>query len=292
MYAVISDTSANLDVNIIRERDIGIIPFSYLMDGHDHICYDSSVFSGHDFYDAMRGGAAVATSQIPPARYADFFRPYLDSGKDILFVAMSSGLSSSFSSAQMAAIELREEYPNRTVCLVDSIGASLGEGLLALKAADMRDAGMSAADAADCLLGMRRRMCNLFTVDDLKYLRRTGRLSGISTAVGTVLNIKPLLKGDTDGKIVCFQRSRGRRKAIEALADYYDRYVRDAGEQTVGIAHADCAEDAELLTRLLKRKYPPRDIMTVMYEPVTGSHVGPGTLALFFLGDESFRGAR
>ena len=289
MYLVISDTSANLDVEVLRERNIRIIPFTYYLNGEDCVCTDTTSFDGPAFYEAMRNGTRVSTSQIAPQRYVDFFRPFLEEGNDILFVAMSSGLSSSFNSANIAANELKEDFPDRKIRLIDSIGASLGEGLLALKAADFRDEGKSVDEAADILDEMRHRMCNVFTVDELKYLQMTGRLSKISTIVGSMLNIKPLLKGDTEGKIVCFEKTRGRKKAVSELAAFYDKYVQDAGSQIVGIAHADCVDDANRLIELLNRNNPPKEIMTVMYEPVTGSHVGPGTLALFFLGDKSFR---
>ncbi|MCF0137880.1 MAG: DegV family protein [Oscillospiraceae bacterium] len=289
MYSIVSDTSANIDVNVLKERDIRIIPFTYYLNGRECTCTDTTAFDGGSFYEAMRGGTKVTTSQITPQKYIDCFRPILEKGRDILFVSMSSGISGSYSSAMMAAAELKEEFPDRVISLIDTIGASLGEGLLALRAADLRDAGVTIEKAAEKLKDLRHKMCNIFTVDDLKYLRNTGRLSRTSTTVGTVLNIKPLLKGDGEGKIVCFQRSRGRKKAIAEIAAYYDRYVRDAGSQTVGIAHADCEEDAKCLAELIKRNNPPKDIMTVMYEPVTGSHVGPGALAFFFTGDEKFR---
>lgn len=289
MYLVISDTSANIDIDVLRERNIRIIPFTYYYNGADCTCTDTSAFDGSTFYAAMRSGTRVSTSQIPPQRYVDFFSPFLEEGSDILFVSMSSGISSSYNSAMIAASELKEDFPKRSIRLVDSLGASLGEGLLALKAADFRDEGVSLEDAADRLMELRHSMCNMFTVDDLNYLRMTGRLSRISTTVGSVLNIKPLLKGDAEGKIVCFHRARGRKKAIAELAAYYKRYVQNAENQTVGIAHADCEDDARQLTGLLNAVNPPKEIMTVMYEPVTGSHVGPGTLALFFLGDAGFR---
>ena len=292
MYLVISDTSANIDIDVLRERNIHIIPFTYYLNGQDCTCTDTTAFDGAAFYEAMRNGTRVSTSQIAPQRYIDFFRPFLEEGNDILFIAMSSGLSNSYNSSEIAASELKEDFPDRKIRLIDALGASLGEGLLALKAADFRDDGIPLDEAADCLLEMRHSMCNMFTVDDLNYLRMTGRLSRISTTVGSVLNIKPLLKGDTEGKIVCFHRARGRKKAIAELAAYYDKFVQNPENQIVGIAHADCEDDAKRLAELLNTGKPPKDIMTVMYEPVTGSHVGPGTLALFFFGDASFRDDR
>ena len=172
---------------------------------------------------------------------------------------------------------------------MDTLSASLGEGLLVLEAADCRDRGMTLDETADRLMAMRHRMAQVFTVEDLKYLRRTGRLSNVTALVGMMLNIKPLLKGDNEGTIVTFARTRGRRQSIQGLAERYDALVRHPEQQVVGIAHADCPEDAETLASLLRAKHPPKEIMTVCYEPVTGSHVGPGTLALFFLGDEDVR---
>ena len=159
-----------------------------------------------------------------------------------------------------------------------------------MRAADCRREGLSIDETYKTLRALRHRMAQIFTVDDLRYLRRTGRLSNLEAAVGTVLQIKPLLKGDPQGKIVCFAKLRGRQRAVEAIAKRYEELVVDAQDQTVGIAHADCAPDAQILASLLRRSSkPPKKILTVDYEPVTGSHVGPGALALFFLSDENVR---
>ena len=289
MFEIMTDTSANLDCQLLAERTITCIPFSFLVGGKDQMCTDTHAFDGKAFFNAMRAGEKVVTSQITPQRYIEYMRPALEQGHDILFVGMSSGISGAHASAQMAAAELREAFPERKLLLVDTLCASLGEGLLVLRGADLRDAGVSLKDTWAELDALRHNMCQVFAVDDLKYLRATGRLSGIKTVIASVLQIKPLLKGDTEGKIVCFAKTRGKRGVIQALAAEYDRTVTDAGAQTVGIAHADCPEDAAALAELLRRNHPPKDIMIQCYEPVTGSHVGPGTLALFFLGDAAFR---
>jgi len=216
-------------------------------------------------------------------------RPVLQSGQDILFVGMSSGISGAYHSAELAAEELAPEFPERKIRLVDTIGASLGEGLLVLRAYRDKLAGLSLDAIYEKLMDLRHRLCNIFTVDDLKYLRKGGRLSNLSFIVGTILQIKPLLKGNEEGKIVAFAKLRGRKKALEELAKRYDEYVVDSEEQTIGIAHADCPEDAEYLIELLRRNHPPKEVLTVCYEPVTGSHVGPGTLALFFEAREGCR---
>ena len=269
-----------------------MIPFSFYIDGQETRCTDTEQFDTKAFYDGMRRGTPVTTSQLTPQRYLDCFAPLLAAGRDILFVGMSSGVSGSYASARMAAAQLQEEFPQRKLRLVDTLSASLGEGLQVLKAAEYRAAGIDLDTAADRLLEERHRMCQVFTVEDLRYLRRSGRISNLKAAVGTVLQIKPMLKGDPQGQIVCFAQVRGRKKSIEVLAEQYDRYIEDAENETVAIVHADCPQEAEELARLLQRNHPPRKILTACYEPMTGSHVGPGALALFFYGKASFRPAQ
>ena len=290
MFTILTDTSANLDRIWLEEHRVLAIPFHYFVNGEDRTCLDTERFDGAAFYEAMRQGEKITTSQITPQAYEDAMRPVLERGEDILYISMSSGISGSYDQAELTARLLREEFPARAIYTVDTIGASLGEGLLVACAVEARDRGEDVKVVYEMLMAQRRRMCQVFTVDDLKYLRATGRLSNVAALVGTVLNIKPLLKGDEKGRIVSFAKIRGRRRAIQAMAERYDRFVEDAGAQTVGIAHADCQEDVDYLIGLLKANHPPRDILTVTYEPVTGSHVGPGTLALFFFGDPAFRG--
>lgn len=284
-----TDTSANLPSDLLEQNQIQVIPFLYFVNGAANTCLDTQGFDGKTFYNAMREGAEVTTSQINPQHYLDAMRPILQRGEDILFVGMSSGISGSFHCAELAAEELEEEFPERKIRLVDTLGASLGEGLLVLKAFRDKVLGLSLDEIYEKLMNLRHRLCNIFTVDDLKYLRKGGRLSNLSFIVGTLLHIKPLLKGNEEGKIVAFAKIRGRKKALEELAARYDEYVVNAENQTIGIAHADCLEDAEQLVRLLRRNHPPKDVLMVGYEPVTGSHVGPGTLALFFEAREGCR---
>ncbi len=284
-FTIMTDTSANLPEAYLEEHSIPCIAYSFLIDGVEP---EKFVFDGKRFYDDMRAGTLVTTSQIPPQRYADFFRPELEAGRDVLFVGMSSGISGSFQNANLAAEELRAEFPERRLRLVDALGASLGEGLLVMDAVRWRAAGVGVDAAADRLLGRRYGICQVFTVDDLRYLKRGGRLSNLAAAVGTVLQIKPLLKGDNEGKIVCFEKVRGRRRAIEAMAEKFRQYA-DPGPLTVGIAHADCRADTDALVDMLRAIRSDLEIVSVVYEPVTGSHVGPGTLALFFKGSTKFR---
>lgn len=288
-FVVITDSSGNLQNRQIQENALEIIPFSYYVNGEEHNIVKDGGFDAEAFYARIRRGLKVTTSQIPPQRYADFFEPALRLGKDVLFVAMSSGISGSCQSARIAAKMLMENYPGRIIEVIDTLGASLGEGIIALHAARLQKLGRSVTETAAELRERVQRMFNVFTVDDLMHLRRGGRLSNLSAVMGTVLQIKPLLKGNAEGKIVAFSKIRGRKRSIEALAEAYDKLVVNPENQIVGIAQASCREDAAYLESLIRKNRPPKEILTVEYEPVTGSHVGPGALALFFESSDGVR---
>ncbi len=288
-FSIVTDTSANLPSALAREKGIGVIPFSYYIEGEEYTCPDTDAFEGTEYYGKLRRRVRITTSQITPQRYVEHFRPLLEQGRDVLYIGMSSGISGSYQSAVIAAAQLREDFPERDIRTVDTLGASLGEGLVALSAAQWRDEGKTIGETETAALQMSRRMYQVFLVDDLFQLRQLGRLSNAASIVGTVLQIKPILKGNELGQIVCISKERGRRKAIRALADHYKAYVKDPERQIIGIAHADCADDAEFLNGLLREAARPKGVLNVLYEPVTGCHVGAGTLALFFLGDEDVR---
>ena len=288
-FVVLTDTSGNLPNRMVWDCNLKVIPFPYFIDGKEYTCLDSDSFDGDAFYARIAEGLEVTTSQISPQKYMEFFEPWLKDGLDVVFVCMSSGISGSCNSAHIGANMLLEKYPDRRIEIIDTLGASLGEGLVAVRAAELRDRGLDAWEAAVQLRDLVKRMFNVFTVDDLMHLRRGGRLSNLSAIVGTVLNIKPLLKGNEEGKIVAFAKVRGRKRSIEALARAYDKLAVNPEQQIVGIAQAGCREDAEYLAELLRRSRPPKSILTVEYEPVTGSHVGPGALALFFESNSSVR---
>ena len=289
-FSIITDTSANLPTELLRKYHIPAVPFSYCQNGVESVCLDTEAFDGAAYYGAMRAGQRINTSQINPQKYLDAFTAVLEAGEDLLYVGMSSGISGSFHWACVAAAQLRLDFPDRQIELVDTRTASLGEGIPVLKAQEFREAGLSLTETAERLRSFCETMYSVFIVDDLMHLRRTGRLSGAIALVGTVLQIKPILKGNEEGKIVNFAKVRGRKRAVEALAEKYDTLAVDPENQIVGIAHADCPEDAALLEELLRKNRPPKEILTVCYEPVTGSHVGPGTLALFFEGGPGVRG--
>ena len=285
MTKLYTDTSANLPLALLREYDIAVIPFSYTVNGVAEDYNEETDFDGKAFYDAMRRGAEVKTSMVNPATAAAFFERALAQDDDVLYVGMSGGISGTAQAAVIAAGELTEKYPARKIVTIDTYAASLGEGLQVLEAARMIEEGKSLDEIKAHLLSRRPHMCQFFTVDDLAYLKRGGRISSATALIGTVLSIKPILCGDETGHIVSCGKVRGMKRAYQELANYYDGRALDKSEM-LGIAHADNEEGAQALIALLRDKGFTGECLNVVYEPVTGAHVGPGTVALFFYGTE------
>lgn len=283
MLQLFTDTSANLPVALTKQHHITVVPFSYTVDGKETDYPDDADFDGAAFYGAMRRGAVVKTSMVNPALMANYFERALSQGDDVLYVGMSGGISGTAHAASLAVEELKEEFPERKVASIDTYAASLGEGLLVVEAARMLENGASFDEIVEKISQRRHVMCQYFTVDDLAYLERGGRVSKAAAIVGTVLKIKPLLRGDEEGKIVLCGKTRGRKQSLASLADFYEKLVADKTEE-IGIAHADDAECAQFLLDALRKRGFTGDCLTVCYEPVTGCHVGPGTVALFFYG--------
>jgi len=284
MLQLFTDTSANLPVALTKQHHITVVPFSYTVDGKETDYPDDVDFDGAAFY-AMRRGAVVKTSMVNPDLMANYFERALSQGDDVLYVGMSGGISGTAQAAVIAAGELTEKYPARRIVTIDTYAASLGEGLQVLEAARMIEEGKSLDEIKAYLLSRRPHMCQFFTVDDLAYLKRGGRISSATALIGTVLSIKPILRGDETGHIVSCGKVRGMKRAYQELANYYDGRALDKSEM-LGIAHADNEEGAQALIALLRDKGFTGECLNVVYEPVTGAHVGPGTVALFFYGKE------
>ncbi|MGN1001647.1 MAG: DegV family protein [Oscillospiraceae bacterium] len=284
MFDIFTDTSANLSDALCRDHALRVVPFHYIVDGTVYPRETEVPYlSGHEFYEAMRQGANVSTSMINTAAYYDAFEQSLSQGRDLLYVGMSSGISGSYGASVIAADMLREKYPEREIRTIDTRAASLGEGLVVLYAARLRDEGRDCQATAEECQALTDSIVQVFTVDDLAYLRRGGRVSGAKAVVGKLLNIKPVLRGDDEGKIVQYRCVRGHQAALDVLVQKYEELVMDKS-LPVAIADADCAQDTEyLITRLRGLGFTGR-LYTACYEPVTGSHVGPGTVALFFCG--------
>lgn len=288
-FAIVTDSLAGLPLNLIAQKGLVVIPLSYYVNGTEHTCLAPEGCNMVGFYQAMKQKAEVSTSMIPPQRFTESLSPLLSSGLDVLFISASSGISSSYQSACIAAQQLMEAYPGRKIRVVDSLSSTLGEGILVLRAFGMREKGMSLDETADAVLSLRLHIAHYFTVDDLFYIRRGGRISGASALLGTMLHIKPMCKGDEHGHIVANGKVRGRAQSIKALAEKYDKLVRYPADQTVFIAHGNCPQDAETLAELVRRTNPPRELIVLPFDPTNGSHAGPGSLGIFFEGDENAR---
>ena len=284
MIKLFTDTSANLPVSITKEYDIEVVPFSYTVNGKEVPYSAETDFNGKAFYEAMRAGAEVKTSMINVSDFIAAFEQWIAKGDAVIYVGMSGGISGTANSAKLAAEELLEKYPAAKIAAIDTYAASLGEGFLVIETAKMIERGDPFLKIVKKIELLRKNMCQFFTVDDLAYLRKGGRISGAAAVVGTVLNIKPILRGDENGKIVLCGKIRGFNKSMEALANKYDELVFDKTAD-VGIAHADNPEGAQRLEDILRAKGFSGELLKVVYEPVTGSHVGPGTIALFFMGE-------
>ncbi len=293
MFEIVTDSSSNLSAAMCREAHIRMIPFP-LTDGkgNEFACDTEDLDRfGRGLYQRLRTKEFIRTSMINPFAFRTAFEKLLRVGKNAIYVGLSGGVSGTCGAAAQAAEELKQDYPGQEVAVVDSLGAGMGEGMLALLAARLRAEGHGFQETLRRLLNERSRVCQIFTVDDLMYLNRSGRLSGISAMIGTLGRIKPLLKGDGLGRIVGFGKCIGRKKAIRSIAELYPQYAAEPETGEVWITHGDCPEDAEYLEKALSEQVPGmRKPRILMHEAGTGTHVGPGMLSLFFFGkDDAFR---
>lgn len=285
MIRLFTDTSANLPLAVLNAHGIEVLPFSYTVNGVQAPYDAQTPFDGEAFYSAMRNGADVRTSLISVGHFVEVFEPVLAAGDEVLYVGMSGGISGTANSAAIAVSDLEEKFPNRHIAAIDTFAASLGEGLLVLQAAEMIADGFAFEEIVREINTRRHTMCQYFTVDDLMYLKKGGRIPGAVAIIGNLLGIKPLLMGDETGHIVMRSKTRGFTNALKAMADKYDALSADK-RALIGIAHADNEHGAEQLLSMLRERGLSGECMTVLYEPVTGAHVGPGTVALFYPGTE------
>lgn len=284
-FIIFTDSACDIDPATLERWRVECISLSLVFDGETAEILNSEI-SAAEFYKRMRAGDSAKTSAVNIDRFRNAFAPVLASGKDILYVGFSSGLSTTVNSARIAAEELKAEYPDRTVTVVDTLSASAGEGMLVYFAAGLRDEGKSSAEIAEFLEKTIPNMCHWFTVDDLVYLKRGGRISPTVAFVGGLLGIKPVLHMDGEGHLVSMSKSRGRKNALRAMADKYGELAVDKRNGTVYISHGDCAEEAEELAAMIKETYGATVSYIADVGPVIGAHSGPGTLALFFVGKE------
>ena len=281
MFYIFSDLAANLPQDLVDRYHIGIIPIRCNVDGE--VLDVSKGFDGPSFYDAMRAGAETSTSMPSLGEFIDLFQPVLEKGEDLIYIGISSGISGTVGAGQSVAAELREKYPDRKIAVIDTKAASLGEGLPVLHAARLQAEGAGFEETVASTQKLCDHMYQVFTVEDLDYLRRGGRLHTAVAKIGNALHVKPILWGDADGHIVLQHMNVGRRRALDTLAAKYRDNCEDKS-QPVGLAHCDSPVDTDYVVKKLRQAGCTGDILNVCYEPVTGSHVGPGTVALFFYG--------
>lgn len=282
-YQIITDSCCDFTKEMYEKLGLAVVPLMVNFRGQTFP--DRNDESLKDMYAGLRAGEVATTSAANPGQWQELMEPYLQKGEDLLVLAFSSGLSTTYQSASMAADELRTMYPDRTISVVDSLCASLGEGLLAYYACKKRDEGMPLRELTQWLLDNRLHLCHWFTVDDLMYLKRGGRVSAATAIVGTMLNIKPVLHVDNEGHLINVGKARGRKAAIQAMAKKVAELGAGFDNSTMFISHGDCPEDAEYLAGLLKEQYGAKEVYINYVGAVIGSHSGPGTLALFFMGE-------
>ena len=280
-YQIITDSCCDLTEAQLKQRNVSCANLTLLYNGESHSNF-SEPAAVKAFYDEMRNGTMATTSAVNPDGWAELMKPALEAGQDVLVMAFSSGLSTTYQSAVIAAKDLQEEYPERTIFVVDTLCAALGQGLLVHLACQKRDEGMSIEELAAWVEEHKLNVCHWVTVDDLSHLKRGGRISATSALVGSMLNVKPIIHVDKEGHLLNTAKVRGRKAALEHLAKKFSETCIDF--DTVFIGHGDCPEDAAALEAMLREKHDIKEVITGYVGPVIGAHTGPGVLVAFFMG--------
>lgn len=283
-YVITTDSTVDLSKEFLNEKEITVLSLSYILDG---VTYkDMGGLTGKEFFDKLRNGSLPTTSQINPEEAKETFEQIVKEGKDILHIAFSSGLSGTYNSCRIAAEDLMEEYPESKVIVIDSLCASMGEGLLLYKAIELKEEGKSLEELADWVEANKLHICHNVTVDDLFHLHRGGRISKATAVLGSMVKIKPIIHMDNEGKLVVIGKERGRKKSITNLVDRMEKQMGEYDNSTCMITHGDCEEDALYLKTLLEERFGVKKVIIHGIGSVIGSHTGPGVLAVFFMGAE------
>ncbi len=286
-YCIITDSTTDLSLSALQESGVQVIPMEFHLDGKSYHNYpDEREYNMEQFYGELKAGKTSTTSQINQQTFLEIFEPILQEGKDLLYLAFSSGLSGTYQSSCLAAEDLREKYPEAKILCVDTLAASAGEGLLVYTAAKKKAEGMGIEELAKWVEDNRLNLCHWFTVDDLYHLKRGGRVSPAAAVIGTALGIKPVLHVDNEGHLIPMEKVRGRRKSLDALVDHMVKTCDPKEGQTIFISHGNAPEDAEYVAKQVKSKLKVKDVVISMIGPVIGTHSGPGTIALFFFGTQ------
>lgn len=282
-YVILTDSSCDLPDDIVKKYQLEILQLDFIVEGEGSFHNDQADIE--KVYSKLRNGANIKTSAANISQASEAIEALFNQKKDILYLGFSSELSSTYQTVYMAGQELMEEYPERKMISVDTLAASMGQGLLVYKACQAKDAGKSLEENAQYIEDIKLKLCHWFTVDDLFFLKRGGRISGVTATVGTMLSIKPILHVDDEGHLINVSKVRGRKAAITELVNRMEKLAVHPEDQDIFISHGDCIEDAEKLASIIKERFG-NDRITISYVgPVIGAHSGPGTLALFFLGE-------
>lgn len=283
-FVITTDSTVDLSKEFLEEKDITVLSLSYILDG---VTYrDMDGLSGKEFFDKLRNGSLPTTLQVNPEEAHAVFEPIVKSGKDILHIGFSSGLSGTYNSCRIAAEELMEEYPDSKLVVIDSLCASMGEGLLLYKAIELKEQGKSLEEIAEWVEENKLHICHNVTVDDLFHLHRGGRVSKATAVLGTVVKIKPIIHMNNEGKLIVIGKERGRKRSIISLVDRMEKQMGDYDNNVCMITHGDCEEDALYLKSLLEERFGVKKVIIHSIGSVIGSHTGPGVLAVFFMGHE------
>ena len=282
-YVLMTDSCCDLTDEMAKQFDLTVLPLSVIQDGTEYVDYlDKRELDPAVFYDRLRKGSLGSTSAANVSAFHGAMEPILEQGKDILCICFSSALSTTYQSAVIAGQELEEAYPGSKILVIDSKCASLGQGMLVYLAAREKAKGKSMEEGADFVRQTIPHLCHWFTVDDLHHLKRGGRVSAAAAIVGTMLQMKPILHVDDEGRLIPVSKVRGRKASIKALADRMEELVEDPS--VVFISHGDCLAEAEELAEMVRARFHPQELHINYVGPVIGNHSGPGTMALFFLG--------
>ena len=286
-FVLMTDSSADLSQEMVQELGVTVLPLSFTIQGKVYRNYpDNREMDLPLFYDMLRAGELATTSAVNVAEYTQAVEPILQEKKDVLILAFSSGLSSTYQASVLAAEELREKYPDRKIYTVDTLCASLGQGLLVYLAVQEQRKGKNIEEVRDWAEAAKLHLCHQFTVDDLHFLKRGGRISATTAVVGSMLQIKPVLHVDNEGRLINIGKARGRQASLKALVDKMEKTVTEEGKKTVFISHGDCRKDAVAVADMVRERFGTQDVRINYVGPVIGAHSGPGTLALFYLGTE------
>jgi DegV family protein with EDD domain len=286
-YRIVSDATLDLPPQIVKEYDIRVIPMGINIGDTEYFHYpDERELTIEDFYGKLKSGSTSHTSQITPAVFYECFEDILKEGMDVLYIAFSSGLSGTYSASQLIREELSQDYPDRKIYCIDSLCASIGEGLLVYLEAIQKQKGMNIEELRDWVEQNKRHVRHWFTVKDLFYLKRGGRISAIEAYVGTALKIRPVLSTDDYGKLEVISKIRGSRAELELMLDKLETEGVDLADQTIMIGHGDNLAQAKELESLISSRNMVKDIIISKIGPIIGTHTGPGMLAMVFIGNK------